>query len=796
MGNSNNPRKRPPAQRIIQNFHLVWLDRKINENDCRKSIKKLKQIVNTVNTFVDVDECINFIDKIQEETTFMITSGAFGEKTVPIIHNKKQINAIYIFCGNKTHHEKWVQEWSKVKGVFTDIQLLCEALKQAAQDCDQNAISISFAPTRDATTNIVHKDTLDCSFMYTQILKDILYTINFNDAHINEFLHYCRIEFAENSSELRNVNKIAKEYHDHQPIWWYTCETFLYSMLNRALRLMDVDIIIQMGFFVCDLHKNIADLHSEQFHGQSSSQSFIVYRGQSLSQTDFDQLRQNNDGLLAFNNFLSTSKNRKTSLNFIKRNLGKNELVSVLFVMRIDPSIQSTPFAHVAKISAIGGDDEILFSMHSVFRIAKVKQFPDNPLIWEAELTLTDDNDPQLRELTKAIQKETSGGEGWNRLGRLLIKLAKFDKAEELYAILLKQTADQNEKANIFNQLGYINRAQGEYSKALEYHEKSLEIYKKILPANHPDLATSYNNIGLVYKNMGEYSKALQYYEKSLEISKQTLPGNHPDLATSYNNIGLVYNTMGEYSKALEYHEKSLEIREQILPTNHPSLAASYNNIGLVYDSMGKYSKALEYYQKSLDISKQTLPANHPLLATSYNNIGWMYNVMGEYSKALEYYEKSLEIYKKTLPENHPDLATSYNNIGLVYNNKGEYSTALEYYKKDLEIRKKTLPANHPSLATSYNNIGLVYNSMSEYSKALEYCERSLEIYRKAFPGNHPDLATSYNSIAWVYRNTTDYKKALDYYELAFDIWQRSLPSNHQNIQNVKQSIDFVKKKL
>ena len=85
---------------------------------------------------------------------------------------------------------------------------------------------------------------------------------------------------------------------------------------------------------------------------------------------------------------------------------------------------------------------------------------------------------------------------------------------------------------------------------------------------------------------------------------------------------------------------------------------------------------------------------------------------------------------------------------------------------------------------------------MSEYSKALEYCERSLEIYRKAFPGNHPDLATSYNSIAWVYRNTTDYKKALDYYELAFDIWQRSLPSNHQNIQNVKQSIDFVKKKL
>jgi len=711
MASSNSNKRRSRIQRIIQNFHLVWLDGNINENDddfCN-SIQKLKQVVNTVNTFVDFDECIDFINEIPEETAFMITSGALGQTTVPAIHNKKQVSVIYIFCGNKDRHEKWAKEWPKVKGVFTDIKPICEALKQAAQDCDQNAVSISFAPTEDSTAN---KDNLDCSFMYTEILKEILLTIHFDDEHINEFLNHCRIEFAENSFELRNVNKIEKEYRDHQPIWWYTCETFLYSMLNRALRLMDVDIIIQMGFFVCDLHKNIADLHSKQFHGQTSSQSFIVYRGQSLAQPDFNQLKQNQGGLLAFNNFLSTSENRETSLEFIRRNPSKNESVSILFVMCINPSIQSTPFAHVANISEISEEEEILFSMHSVFRIGKIKQFSDKPQIWEAELTLTDDNDSQLRELSETIQKETSGSTGWNRLGQLLIKLAKFDKAEALYEILLKQTTDQKEKANIFHQLGLTNKHRGEYSKALEYYEKSLEIDKKTLPANHPLLATSYNNIGLVYQSMGEYSKALEYYEKSLEIRKKTLPANHPDLAQSYNNIGNVYKSMGEYSKALEY------------------------------------------------------------------------------------YEKSLEIYKKTLPANHSDLAISYNNIGLVYKSMGEYSKALQYYEKSLEIRKKSLPANHPSLATSYNNIGSVYYSMGEYSKALEYYEKSLEIMKKTLPANHPSLATSYNNIGWVYRNKTDYKKALDYYERALDIWQRSLPSNHPSIQNVKESIDFVKKKL
>ncbi|CAF4316735.1 unnamed protein product, partial [Rotaria sordida] len=80
----------------------------------------------------------------------------------------------------------------------------------------------------------------------------------------------------------------------------------------------------------------------------------------------------------------------------------------------------------------------------------------------------------------------------------------------------------------------------GDYSKALEFYEKDLEITKKALPPNHPDLATSYNNIGGVYKNMGDYSKALEFYERSLKIKEKALPPNHPDLASSYNNMGLV----------------------------------------------------------------------------------------------------------------------------------------------------------------------------------------------------------------------------------------------------------------
>jgi Tfp pilus assembly protein PilF len=458
--------------------------------------------------------------------------------------------------------------------------------------------------------------------MYTQILKEILLTIDFDQGHIKEFLMYCREQFAGNYAELENVDKIAKEYRHHKPIWWYTYECFLYSMLNRALRLMEVDLITTMGFFVRDLHEHITTLHSKQYGGQSHSNSFTVYRGQGLSPTDFDQLQTTQDGLLAFNNFLSTSLDANVSLGFVQRTINTSDKVGVLFVMKINPSISATPFANVKGVSSIPGEKEILFSMHSVFRIGQVKQIDKNKnRLWQVDLTLTGDHDPQLQELTESMQDATKGPTGWFRLGRLMIKVAQYDKAQQVFEMILDRTTDEKERGEIYYFLGWIKKDQGKYTEAITYYERSLKIRQKSLPANHPNLANSYNNIGLVYHNMGEYLKALSYYEKALEIKQKTLPANHPLLATSYNNIGGVYDDMGEYSKALSYYGKALEIWQKTFPANHPNLAASYNNIGWVYRNMGEYSKALSYFERALDIWQLSLPPNHPSIKTVKENV-------------------------------------------------------------------------------------------------------------------------------------------------------------------------------
>ncbi|CAF1339292.1 unnamed protein product [Adineta ricciae] len=724
----------------MQDVVVIWLDNQIDHNnaDCQLTIAQLEHTTDNVTTFTDNDECVEYILNCNDYQVYLIVSGALGQYLVRCIHDIPPLHSIFIFCQNKSCHEQWTKYWNKIKDVFTDITSLCQTIQNTFPQDEPTVTPISFVPCGKRL------DLLNPSFMYTQLFKEILLTIEFEDKHIEEFVRHHPGLITLDGTHSNDVKQSVRDYRAKEPIWWYTRGNSLHSMLNDALRIMDGDVLVRMGFFVTDLHRNIEQLHKKQFVNTPwSSLVFTVYRGQGLFHTDFEELRNTIGGLMSFNSFFSTSMQRDVSFSYAKSSADNPKLVGILFIIQVDPSQSTTPFASVGNRGRFLQENEVLFSMHTVFRIHHIKVISTDRPLYEVSISLTLDSDEELRTLTDHIRRETRlDGKGWTRLGQLLIHLGQHHKAEKIYDTLLNQTSHDSDEGLIYHQLGRVRYGQGLFQDAITFYAKSLVLLEKSFPTNHPHLATSYNNIGLVYDSMGDYRKALEYYEKALSIRHQSLPANHPHLATSYNNIGLVYDTMGDYPKALKYYEKALSIRHQSLPANHPHLATFYNNIGSVYKNMGDYRKALKYYEKALLIDHQSLPANHPHLATSYNNIGLVYDTMGDYPKALKYYEKALSIQHQSLPANHPHLATFYNNIGSVYKNMGDYRKALEYYEKALSIQQQSLPANHPDLAASYNNIGLVYDSIGDYPEAHFYCERAVQIAKYSMSPNHPHLLT------------------------------------------------------
>ncbi|CAF1197662.1 unnamed protein product [Adineta ricciae] len=510
----------------MQDFLVVWLDYYVHSSnqDYQNAITQLQHIVTDIPIFTDNDQCIDFILNNIHSKVCLITSGSIGQLILPCIHDIPNIDSIFIFCDNQNRHEQLAKKWLKVKCVSIDIMTICEQLKQIIRRHELNDIPMSFVQPGK------RPDQLDPSFMYTQIIKEILLTIRFEHKHIKEYVDFYCDKFVDNDVDRKRVRQLEDEYDKHTPIWWYTTERFLYGMLNHALRVMDGKVMTLMGFFISDLHRQIEQLHKQQFRGKTSVETFTVYRGQSLSKKAFDELVASKGGLMSFNNFLSTSTNRDVSLIFTLGSEKSGDVVSVLFVMTINPKESTTVLASVRDISQFEQEEEVLFSMHSIFRINDVKPMQENEEVYEVELLLTSDNDEELRVLTEQIRKESfPDAEGWKRLGLVFSNIGQLDIAEQIYRVTVNEKFAGCLQADTYNQLGTIKYKQGQHEEAIILYHKSLEIQQQSLPSNHPDVASSYNNIGNVYRNMGDYSRALSSYERALSIRQQSRPSNHPD---------------------------------------------------------------------------------------------------------------------------------------------------------------------------------------------------------------------------------------------------------------------------
>jgi tetratricopeptide (TPR) repeat protein len=78
-------------------------------------------------------------------------------------------------------------------------------------------------------------------------------------------------------------------------------------------------------------------------------------------------------------------------------------------------------------------------------------------------------------------------------------------------------------------------------------------MYNRILPGQHPDIASCLGYIGHIYKKKGDFKVALNYYHQQLKMEEQCLPLDHSNLSTHLDSIVDTYKMMGEIKKGFEF---------------------------------------------------------------------------------------------------------------------------------------------------------------------------------------------------------------------------------------------------
>jgi hypothetical protein len=65
-------------------------------------------------------------------------------------------------------------------------------------------------------------------------------------------------------AELDKIDEFDQDYEASQSIRWYTRDSFLYRLLNKALRTKNILIILKFRFILQDINKQLKDLQHKQ----------------------------------------------------------------------------------------------------------------------------------------------------------------------------------------------------------------------------------------------------------------------------------------------------------------------------------------------------------------------------------------------------------------------------------------------------------------------------------------------------------------------------------------------------
>ncbi|CAF5093031.1 unnamed protein product, partial [Rotaria sp. Silwood1] len=175
-----------------------------------------------------MDDCIDCINEYYTEKIFFIISGVLGEQLVPKIHNLKQIQYIYIYCLDKDKHEQWISNYAKIQGVFTDRNTLCSTLKQDVIERTKNTNIVE-----NSLRNLNENRT---SLLWFEILLEVLIRMEYDKKDKADMIEQCRLYYSDNESVLKDIDEFDQNYTPENAISWYTRNSFVFRLLNKAFR--------------------------------------------------------------------------------------------------------------------------------------------------------------------------------------------------------------------------------------------------------------------------------------------------------------------------------------------------------------------------------------------------------------------------------------------------------------------------------------------------------------------------------------------------------------------------------
>lgn len=287
------------------------------------------------------------------------------------------------------------------------------------------------------------------------------------------------------------------------------------------------------------------------------------------------------------------------------------------------------------------------------------------------------------------------------------------DTLSKLIISSLPKYKNEEDKVFVYLDLTGLYMLQEDKNKAMYYVQLAMELAEKY--ENIKGTIKAYYKIADYFNSIQKnYSMALTYYEKILELNKVRKVKNKGGI---YSQIGDMHHLLGNDSLALVFFNKALDVGNE---TKHRhTMSSAYMKLGDVNYQNKNYKDALFYYQKCNATNCDVCPAIvfHDVLI----NIGNVFLFSKDFKNAEKYFQKSFELADSS--NSKMAKCHSFQALATLYKHQGKLSHAIDFHNKALNIAKQDVYVKGQQ--KSAFELSTIYYNNKQFRKAYDYLQLS-----------------------------------------------------------------------
>jgi len=227
--------------------------------------------------------------------------------------------------------------------------------------------------------------------------------------------------------------------------------------------------------------------------------------------------------------------------------------------------------------------------------------------------------------------------------------------------------------------IGLVHKRRGEYDLAIEACQEGLTAIKDD-PSSFDDEmieARLHSELGGIYGMRGDYPRAREHFERSLQL--RTEVDDLPGMTASHNNLGYLWQLQSEYERAIEHYRVAEELATKINLRQMIVFAALNTADALI--SVGAYAEAETRCMATLMLAQEMNARQN--IAQIHTTLGFVFYHQGNYQQSLAAYQEALRI-DRSLGSAHQE-ANTLMNMALTLSADGQFQEAAAAARQALE---------------------------------------------------------------------------------------------------------------